>query len=132
MSYLQPSYRSPRHRGLRRMRPFRPDIFDITPRMGFYPYGFDSMMREHNRAMYHMMQDMMSQDFGDFASMMPRSFKIDVEDKETEYLVTADMPGVQKDEIDIDFHNGRLTVSVDKHYDADDNQEEQEEISAEE
>jgi HSP20 family protein len=38
--------------------------------------------------------------------------KVDVKENEKEYIVEADLPGVKKEEIDIDLSNDRLTISV--------------------
>lgn len=43
------------------------------------------------------------------------AFKMDVEDADTSYVVTAELPGVNKDEIDVELNEGRLSISVDKH-----------------
>ena len=42
------------------------------------------------------------------------AFKMDVEDAGTSYVVTAELPGVNKDEIDVELNEGRLSISVDK------------------
>ena len=52
---------------------------------------------------YNMFDDF----FGDRNSLLPSrnllhdTFKIDIEEKETEYLIEAELPGIQKDEIDL-------------------------------
>lgn len=38
--------------------------------------------------------------------------RIDVKDKDVEYLVEVELPGVSKDQIKIDIHNGVLTLSA--------------------
>lgn len=54
--------------------------------------------------------------FGD--SFMPAFFagdaqiKVDIKENEKEYLVEADLPGVKKEEINVDLNNDRLTISV--------------------
>lgn len=42
------------------------------------------------------------------------AFKMNVEDAGNKYVVTAELPGVKKDEIDVELNEGRLSVSVDK------------------
>ena len=37
---------------------------------------------------------------------------VDVEEKEQSYLLMADLPGFNKDEIDVSFHNGCLTIEA--------------------
>ena len=41
-------------------------------------------------------------------------FKMNVEDAGEKYVVTAELPGVTRDQIDVELNEGRLSVSVDK------------------
>jgi len=58
--------------------------------------------------------------FDDFFSdsFMPAIFsgdnqiRVDIKENEKEYLVEADLPGVKKEEINVDFSNGNLTIAV--------------------
>ncbi|WP_296127135.1 Hsp20/alpha crystallin family protein [uncultured Anaerococcus sp.] len=43
------------------------------------------------------------------------SFKLDVSEDEDKFLVEAEMPGIEKDSIDIDFDRGQLTLTVNSH-----------------
>ena len=42
------------------------------------------------------------------------AFKMNVEDAGDGYVVTAELPGVKKDEVDVELNEGRLSISVDK------------------
>ena len=42
------------------------------------------------------------------------AFKMDVEDAGDAYVVTAHLAGVNRDEIDVELNEGRLSISVDK------------------
>ena len=42
------------------------------------------------------------------------AFKMNVEDAGDAYVVTAELPGVKKDEVDIELNEGRLSITVDK------------------
>ena len=42
------------------------------------------------------------------------AFKMNVEDAGDRYVVTAELPGVAKDEVDVELNEGRLSISVDK------------------
>lgn len=64
----------------------------------------------------------------DFFSMMPakfmeNNFTVDLKENENEYLVEADLPGVSKDAIDIDYENNYLTVSAKREDNVEDKQE---------
>ena len=41
-------------------------------------------------------------------------FKMNVEDAGDSYVVTAELPGVKKDEVGVELNEGRLSISVDK------------------
>lgn len=43
-----------------------------------------------------------------------QSFKMDVEDCGDAYQVSAELPGVTRDMIDVELNEGRLSISVDK------------------
>ena len=65
--------------------------------------------------------------FGDFSNMLEDfftdnwpakrtlaldTFKIDVQDNETEYVIDAEVPGVKKEEIGLEVNDGRLNISI--------------------
>ncbi len=71
--------------------------------------------------------DLMSPGFDDFQNMLDDffavgwpfsrslagdTFKIDVQDNEKDYVVEAEIPGVNRDEIGISLDDGRLKISV--------------------
>ncbi len=39
---------------------------------------------------------------------------MDVRDNENEYIVEAELPGVEKEEISLEFNDGRMTISVNR------------------
>ena len=41
-------------------------------------------------------------------------FKMDVEDTGDAYVVSAELPGVTKDQVDVELNEGRLSISVNK------------------
>lgn len=47
-------------------------------------------------------------------SLSVRSFRIDVQENENEYIVEAELPGVKKEEINIDLNEGRLNISIER------------------
>ena len=42
------------------------------------------------------------------------AFAMDVEDAGDSYVVTAELPGVTRDQIDVELNEGRLSIAVDK------------------
>jgi HSP20 family protein len=75
-----------------------------------------------NRGLSKGPQDVFSIDnlfdnfFGD--SFMPALFagddqiRVDIKENENEYNIQADLPGVKKEEINVELNNDRLTISV--------------------
>ena len=47
-------------------------------------------------------------------SLVADTFKIDVQDNKTEHVVEAELPGVEKNEVNISLNDGRLNISVNK------------------
>lgn len=45
---------------------------------------------------------------------MQGSFKVDVEETPEEYKILADLPGVKKEEISLSLEDGKLTISVER------------------
>lgn len=43
---------------------------------------------------------------------MQGNFKVDLRETDENYLIEADLPGIKKEAIDIDFHNNYLTISA--------------------
>ena len=41
-------------------------------------------------------------------------FKMNVEDAGDKYVISAELPGVTRDQIDVELNEGRLSISVDK------------------
>lgn len=73
--------------------------------------------------------DLMNSGFGDFQNMIDDffadpwpvrrslaadTFKVDVQDNGNEYVVEAEMPGVQKNDISLSLNDGKLNISVNK------------------
>lgn len=60
---------------------------------------------------YNMLDDFFSDNWSP-RSLERDTFKINVQQNDTEYLIEAELPGVNKEEIDLDLNEGRLTISV--------------------
>ena len=64
---------------------------------------------------YNMLDDFFSDSFMPSGRNLLRdTFKIDIEDKGDEYVVEAEVPGVQKDEIDLSIDDDNLCISVNR------------------
>ncbi|QGU96261.1 Hsp20 family protein [Clostridium bovifaecis] len=51
-------------------------------------------------------------DFFTALTNMQGSFKVDLKETEEDYLVEADLPGISKESIDIDFDNNYLVITA--------------------
>lgn len=47
-------------------------------------------------------------------SLAADTFKIDIQDNDTEYTIEAELPGVKKEDVEITLNEGRLNISVKK------------------
>ncbi|MGI6702167.1 MAG: Hsp20/alpha crystallin family protein [Christensenellales bacterium] len=75
---------------------------------GLIPFNGKSLF---NRDFSIMLDDF----FGDFLPgtfIRGNAFKVDVSETDNGYLVEAELPGVKKEDINIDLIEGRLTISV--------------------
>ena len=61
---------------------------------------------------YNMLDDFFSDNWSSRRSLDRDTFKINVQQNETEYFIEAELPGVNKDEIDVDLNESRLIISV--------------------
>ena len=63
---------------------------------------------------YNMLDDF----FGDSAmpnrNLLRDTFKIDIEETEKEYLVEAELPGIKKEEIDLNIEEDTLSITVNR------------------
>lgn len=68
--------------------------------------GFDSFQ--------NMLDDFFTDGWPLKRSLMGDTFKVDVQDNTTEYLIEAELPGAKKEDISISLNDGRLNISVNK------------------
>jgi len=62
---------------------------------------------------FDTMEELFQSPFSSLASA-PDGFKMNVEDTDGAYVVTAELPGVKRDQIDVELNEGRLSISVQK------------------
>lgn len=68
--------------------------------------GFDSFQ--------HMLDDFFADGWPFRRNLMADTFKVDVQDNKTEYLIEAELPGAKKEDISISLNEGRLNISVNR------------------
>ena len=62
----------------------------------------------------NMLDDFFTDGWPSRRSLAGDTFKIDVQEKEKEYIIEAEVPGVQKNEVDIAIEEGRLKIAINK------------------
>lgn len=63
---------------------------------------------------YNMLDSFFEDSYSPLRSLSRDTFKLDVQDNETEYLIEAELPGVNKDEINIEINENRLTIGLER------------------
>ncbi|MBQ9059448.1 MAG: Hsp20 family protein [Atopobiaceae bacterium] len=58
--------------------------------------------------------DLIDEFFNSPQAELPRAFPLDVEDTGDAYVVSAHVPGVTRDDVDVELNDGKLCISVDK------------------
>jgi HSP20 family protein len=62
----------------------------------------------------NMLDDFFTENWLPSRNLMRDTFKIDVEENEQQFLIHAEVPGVNKEQISLDLNDGRLTIAVNK------------------
>lgn len=61
---------------------------------------------------YDMLDDFFTSPLSSGRNLMHDSFKLDIKDQENKYVVEAELPGVKKEEINLDLSDGKLSISI--------------------
>ncbi|MBP2026792.1 HSP20 family protein [Acetoanaerobium pronyense] len=82
--------------------------------LGLTPFGRNQIQKREDDFLdfYNMFDDFFNDRFPERRTTRKDSFKMDIKEKETEYLVEAELPGVKKEQISIDYNDDRLIISV--------------------
>lgn len=78
------------------------------------PYGSYEMSHRGMENFYNMIDSFFNDEFTPQRAMRTSSFRVDLSEREKSYLVEAELPGFDKDEIEINFDDGKLTISAQK------------------
>lgn len=68
--------------------------------------GFDSFQ--------NMLDDFFTDGWPFRRSLWGDTFKVDVQDNKTEYIIEAELPGVNKEDIRLALNEGRLNISINR------------------
>ena len=72
---------------------------------------------------FDLIDDFFNDSFLPSRNLMRDTFKIDVKETEKEYLIEAELPGIQKDEVNLNLNDGKLSISVDREENINDEKE---------
>lgn len=61
---------------------------------------------------YNMLDDFFTDSWFPGRSLSSDTFKLDVKEKDSNYIIEAELPGISKEDIDLDLTKERLTISV--------------------
>lgn len=64
--------------------------------------------------LYNLLDDFFNDGVISSRSLQRDTFKIDIKEKEKEYLVEAELPGIKKSEIDLSIDEDNLCISVNR------------------
>ena len=83
--------------------------------LGLVPFKFNNGANSKGLSISDMFNDFFNDDMlSDFKSC--GSFKTDIKETPEEYVVHAELPGVKKEDINIDYNNNYLTISANRNY----------------
>ena len=89
------------------------------------PFRRNSGLRRKDHNWGSIIDNFFADDFMTPMNFMTGSFKVDLKETEDSYLVKADLPGIQKEAIDIDYNNNYLTISAKRDDSVEDKKENQ-------
>ena len=78
---------------------------------GLIPFNLrKNELSSHN--LFNMMDDFFNDAWPLNRNLMGDTFKVDVQDSGNAYTIEAELPGLQKDQINLSLDNDRLTISI--------------------
>jgi HSP20 family protein len=83
---------------------------------GLTPYNRNQVQKRGGRDLidfYSIFDDFLDDSLSK-RNLRNDTFKIDVKDQEKSYLIEAEMPGIKKDEVKLDYQENRLIIGVQK------------------
>ncbi|HOQ10256.1 MAG TPA: Hsp20/alpha crystallin family protein [Syntrophomonadaceae bacterium] len=82
---------------------------------GLVPFNRWGLSRSGFEDFYNLIDDFFSNTWMPMRSMMRDTFRLDIQENEREYCIEAELPGVKKEEINLELKDdGRLTISVER------------------
>ena len=83
--------------------------------VGLVPFNRNRVIgRNGFKDVYDMLDDFFSDTLLPRKSLLSDTFKLDVKENKDNYQIEAELPGIKKEEINIQMNNERLTINIDK------------------
>ena len=81
---------------------------------GLTPFNRQAVQRSNNGFVdfYHVMDDFFNNDLLNLRDFKYDTFKVDIKEDANGYAIEAEMPGVKKEDIAIDYQNDQLIIAV--------------------
>jgi HSP20 family protein len=81
---------------------------------GLTPFNKSVVRRDNSDPFFDLVDDFMSNGFFPIRSLRHDTFKIDVKEEDNLFIIEADLPGVKKEEILIDYQDHQLIISIER------------------
>ncbi|MDF2878890.1 MAG: Hsp20/alpha crystallin family protein [Clostridia bacterium] len=83
---------------------------------GLTPFNRQVMQKNNSDFVdfYNMIDDFFNDSFSPVRSLRNDTFKMDVKENEKEYLIEAEVPGIKKEDIKLDYNGDKLIISIQK------------------
>lgn len=80
------------------------------------PYNTNRIVKRSNdfSDLYSLFDDVWNDSFFTAPSLSTGGFKVDIRDTEDAFILDAELPGIAKEEVSIDYKDGLLTIKVEK------------------
>ncbi len=85
--------------------------------LGLTPFNKNQLQRQNGYDLmdyYNMFDDFFDKDLFNMRSLKNDTFKMDVKELDQSFLIEAEMPGVKKDEIQLEYQDNRLSISINR------------------
>jgi HSP20 family protein len=80
---------------------------------GVTPFNRSVVHRKNEPSTFNdLIDDFFGDDFFPLRSLRYDTFKVDIREEQNMYLIEADMPGIKKEEIHLDYQDGLLSISI--------------------
>lgn len=77
------------------------------------PFNQNVVRREANKnSLSDYVDDFFRDDFFPLRNLRYDTFKVDVKEEENAFIIEADMPGVKKEEIELNYEDGLMIISI--------------------